>query len=210
MYPTLDRWIAERVKKYWTTRCRGARYSDVAWHHSSIQNVWSHARLATRRGSWWYHSDLATRNALVWRAVGWSPDTELACPYFDKSKRLAQVAELVADPKASVTAVFGSDRTRAAGAHYRRGWSTTARVISRLMCPAKALAGVADNVVVEVPAIVNRKGISRFGWSHCPPRSCWSRFCPKCSTWNVNCSPSRRRLLNAALERLDEPTNPLL
>ena len=72
----------------------------------------------------------------------------------------AQVAELVADPKASVTAVFGSDRTREQQVPIIDGLVNDNEGYFQVNVPNKgALAGVADNVVVEVPAIVNRKGI---------------------------------------------------
>ncbi|MFN8446776.1 MAG: alpha-glucosidase/alpha-galactosidase [Caldilineaceae bacterium] len=184
MYPTLDRWIKEKGEHYWTTHIAQSTH-DIQMSRGTIHQYKMFGLMpigdTPRRVGWWYHTDLPTKKH--WFGEPWGgPDTELARPYFVENleKRLAQVAQLVADPKASVTAVFGSERTREQQVPIIDGLVNDNEGYFQVNVPNKgALAGVGADVVVEVPAIVNKKGIQPIRVEPLPAKILYEQILPE-------------------------------
>ena len=85
-----------------------------------------------------------------------SPEIQIAL----LTSRIAQMTELANDPKASMVEALGADKTREQQVPIIDGLVNNNEGQFQVNVPNRgALEGVPDNVVVEVPAIVNVKGI---------------------------------------------------
>ena len=84
------------------------------------------------------------------------------------------MTRLANDPKASLVEALGSEKTREQQVPIIDGLVNNNEYYAQVNIPNKgALAGVADDVVVEVPALVNAKGIQPLRVTRCRPRLCW-------------------------------------
>jgi len=61
-------------------------------------------------------------------------------------------------------------------------------------------------LVVEVPAIVNQKGIQPIHVGTLPPRSCLMEILPTFCAWSASCWPSRPATLHRSVERAGQTT----
>jgi alpha-galactosidase len=175
-YPLLEAWIAEHGEEYWRTHV-ATRTHDTQMSRGTIHMYRMFGKMPigdTPRQSqnWWYHTDLATKKR--WFGEPWGgPDTELARPLFVENleKRVAEMTRLANDPKASLVEAFGSEKTREQQVPIIDGLINNNEYQAQVNIPNKgALPGVADDVVVEVPAIVNVKGIQPLRVPPLPPK----------------------------------------
>lgn len=164
-YPLLDEWIATKGEEYWRTHVAKSTHdiqmSRGAIHEYRMFGFMPIGDTPRRQHNWWYHSDIATKKH--WYGEPWGgPDTELARPLFVQNleKRVAEMTRLANDPKASLVEAFGSQKTREQQVPIIDGLVNNNEVQCQVNIPNKgALPGVADDVVVEVPALVNALGI---------------------------------------------------
>jgi alpha-galactosidase len=174
-YPLIDEWIANKGEEYWRTHAAN-RTHDIQMSRGAVHQYHLYGRFpigdTVRRGGWWYHTDLATKKH--WFGEPWGgPDTELARPLFVQNleQRLADMTRLTNDPKASLTETFGSEKTREQQVPIIDGLVNNNQGQFQVNIPNRgALAGVPDDVVVEVPAIVNQKGIQAIHVGALPPK----------------------------------------
>ncbi|MDI7274508.1 MAG: alpha-glucosidase/alpha-galactosidase [Anaerolineae bacterium] len=163
-YPLIDEWIATRGEEYWRTHvARGThdvQMSRGACHQYRLYGLFPIGD-TVRRGGWWYHTDIDTKKR--WFGEPWGgPDTELARPLFVRhlEARLEEMATLANDPQASLVQAFGAEKTREQQVPIIDGLVNDHEGQFQVNVPNRgALEGLPDDVVVEVPAIVNRKGI---------------------------------------------------
>jgi alpha-galactosidase len=163
-YPLIDEWVETQGEEYWRThvanRTHDIQMSRGAVHQYKMYDVFPIGD-TVRRGGWWYHTDEQTKKH--WFGEPWGgPDTELARPIFVENleKRIAEMTRLVSDPKASLVEAFGAQKTREQQVPIIDGLVNDNEGYFQVNVPNQgALAGIPDNVVVEVPALVNRKGI---------------------------------------------------
>ncbi|RIK40299.1 MAG: hypothetical protein DCC57_19600, partial [Chloroflexi bacterium] len=105
-----------------------------------------------------------------------------ARPYFVENleKRIAQMIRIANDPKASVIEAFGAEKTREQQVPIIDGLVNDNEGQFQVNVPNYgALAGVPDNVVVEVPAIVNKKGIQPLRVHPLPPKIMFEQILPE-------------------------------
>lgn len=163
-YPLIDEWIETKAEEYWrthvATRTHDIQMSRGAVHQYKMYGVFPIGD-TVRRGGWWYHTDIQTKK--YWFGEPWGgPDTELARPLFVKNleERIAEMTRLAKDPKASLVEAFGATKTREQQVPIIDGLVNDHEGQFQVNVPNKgAIAGIPDDVVVEVPAIVNIKGI---------------------------------------------------
>ena len=174
-YPLIDEWIETKGDEYWRTHiARGthdAQMSRAAVHQYRLYGLFPIGD-TVRGGGWWYHTDLATKKR--WYGEPWGgPDTELARPLFVKrlEDRIAEMTRLANDPKASLVESLGSTKTREQQVPIIDGLVNDHEGQFQVNVPNYgALEGVPDDVVVEVPAIVNKKGIQPIRVEPLPPK----------------------------------------
>lgn len=163
-YPLLDEWIETKGEEYWRTHqaqsTHDAQMSRGAIHQYRLYGLMPIGD-TVRRGGWWYHTDIDTKKHWFGEPYG-GPDTHIARPYFVKNleARIAEMTRIANDPKASVVEYAGKTKTREQIVPIVDGLINNNEGQFQVNVPNKgALPGIPDDVVVEVPAIVNIKGI---------------------------------------------------
>jgi alpha-galactosidase len=174
-YPLIDEWIATQGEEYWRAHV-ATRTHDIQMSRGAVNQYHLYGRFpigdTVRRGGWWYHTDLAAKKH--WFGEPWGgPDTELARPLFvtNLEQRLAEMARLTNDPKASLVESLGSTKTREQQVPIIDGLVNNNEGQFQVNVPNRgALEDVPDDVVVEVPAVVNQKGIQPIHVGALPPK----------------------------------------
>lgn len=183
-YPLLDKWIATKAEAFWRTHVAQGTH-DVHISRAEVHQYKMYGLLpigdTPRKGGWWYHTDLATKKHWYGEPYG-GPDTELARPVFVErlEKRIAEMTRLANDPKASIAEVFGIEKTREQQVPIMDGLVNNNEYYAQVnVINNGALPGVPDNVVVEVPAVVNAKGIQPIRVAGLPPKIMWECIWPE-------------------------------
>ena len=163
-YPLLDKWIAEEAEGYWaemdkTERGVSAQMSRAAIHQYKMFGLMPVGD-TPRSGGWWYHTDLDTRAR--WYGGTGGGDTPAGRDRILKGKeeKYAQMMEAATDPNVRPIEIFGDTMTREQHVPIINGLVNDVEGQFQVNVLNKgALAGLPDDVAVEVPAIVNKKGI---------------------------------------------------
>jgi alpha-galactosidase len=168
-YPLIDEWIETKGEEYWRTHV-AERTHDIQMSRGAVHEYHMYGLFpigdTVRRGGWWYHTDIDTKKR--WFGEPWGgPDTELARPGFVKNlqNRMAMIAQAVEDQKVSlvesaVQVLGGKKMTGEQIVPIMDALVNDNRGEFQVNVPNYgALAGIPDDVVVEVPAIIDRKGI---------------------------------------------------
>ncbi len=168
-YPLIDAWIETEGAEYWrthvATRTHDIQMSRGAVHQYQLYGLFPIGD-TPRRGGWWYHTDIDTKKH--WFGEPWGgPDTELARPLFVENlqKRMAAIEQVLNDPQASLVELAG----QALGGKTMTG-EQIVPIMDALVNNHKgefqvnvpnrgALEGIRDDVVVEVPAVIDQMGI---------------------------------------------------
>ena len=183
-YPLIDEWIETEGPAYWDTHIATGTH-DIQMSRSAVHQYKMYGLFpigdTPRRGGWWYHSDIETKKH--WFGQPWGgPDTELARPIFVErlEKRIADMDRLAKDPKASVSAFFGTEKTREQQVPIIDGLVNDNEYRAQVNVRNDgALPGIPDDVVVEVPAIVNMNGIQPLRVAPLPPKIMWECIWPE-------------------------------
>jgi len=183
-YPLLDEWIASQGEEYWNTHI-AERTHDIQMSRGTIHQYRMFGLMpigdTPRRGGWWYHTDIETK--MHWFGQPWGgPDTHLARPLFVKNleKRIDEMTRLANDPKASLVESLGGEKTREQQVPIIDGLVNNNEGQFQVNVPNYgALAGVPDDVVVEVPAIVNKKGIQPIRVEPLPEKIMYTQILPE-------------------------------
>ncbi|MBL7201023.1 MAG: alpha-glucosidase/alpha-galactosidase [Anaerolineae bacterium] len=183
-YPLIDEWIETKGPEYWDTHmARGTH--DIQMSRSAVHQYKMYGLFpigdTPRQGGWWYHSDIDTKKH--WFGQPWGgPDTELARPIFVErlEKRIADMDRLANDPKASVSEFFGTQKTHEQQVPIIDGLVNDNEYRAQVNVRNDgALPGIADDVVVEVPAIVNMNGVQPLRVEPLPPKIMWECIWPE-------------------------------
>lgn len=183
-YPLLDEWIETKGEEYWRTHV-ATRTHDIQMSRGTIHQYQMFGLMpigdSPRRGGWWYHTDIQTKKH--WFGEPWGgPDTELARPVFVENleKRVAQMTEIANDPKASLIEAFGADKTREQQVPIIDGLVNNNEGQFQVNVPNRGvLKGIPDDVVVELPAIVNKMGIQPILVDQLPPKIMYEQILPE-------------------------------
>jgi alpha-galactosidase len=183
-YPLIDEWIATQGEEYWRTHV-ATRTHDIQMSRGAVHQYHMYGRFpigdTVRRGGWWYHTDLAAKKH--WFGEPWGgPDTELARPLFVENleQRLAEMTRLTNNPRASLVESLGSSKTREQQVPIIDGLVNNNEGQFQVNIPNRgALERVPDDVVVEVPAIVNQKGIQPLHVGALPPKILLEQILPE-------------------------------
>ena len=163
-YPLIDQWIEEQGEAYWAshiaTGTHDIQLSRGAVHQYRLYGLFPIGD-SPRLGNWWYHTDIDTKKWWFGQPYG-GPDTHIARPvHVEKlEQRLNQIREASQDPKAKMTELFGTAKTREQQVPIIDALTNDAEGQFQVNVPNNgALDGIDDDVVVEVPALINQKGI---------------------------------------------------
>jgi alpha-galactosidase len=163
-YPLIDAWIETKAEDYWRShianRTHDIQMSRGAVHQYLMYGVFPIGD-TVRDGGWWYHTDLAAKKHWFGEPFG-GPDTDVARPIFVENleKRLAEMTRLANDPQASLVESLGATKTREQQVPIIDALVNNHEGQFQVNVPNNgALKGIPDDVVVELPAIINKKGI---------------------------------------------------
>ena len=182
-YPLIDEWIATKGEAYWrthvATRTHDAQMSRGAVHQYHLYGLFPIGD-TVRRGGWWYHTDIATKKR--WFGEPWGgPDTHLARPYFVQTlaERIAEMTRWANDPRTDMVKAVGVEKTQEQIVPIMEGLINNVEGYFQVNVPNHgALTGLPDDLVVEVPAIVNQKGIQPVRVGTLPPKVMLEQILP--------------------------------
>jgi len=187
-YPLIDEWIETQGEEYWqnhvATHTHDVQMSRGAVHQYHLYGLFPIGDTVRRvgagytvgctiyRGEWWYHTDLDTKK--YWFGEPWGgPDTHPGRKHFGKllEKSIADMINAANDPKKSIVEILGSERSKEQIVPIIDGLVNDNEGQFQVNVPNQgALAGIPDDVVVEVPAMVNKKGIQPIHVGSLPPK----------------------------------------
>ena len=163
-YPILDAWIENKSESYWEAR-QDSGNIPAQMSRSAIQQYKMYGLMPVgdtpRRGGWWYHNDLETRIRWYGGPIGGGDTPEGRENILKgKEKRFQQMKEAAYDPKVRPLDTFGDKKTSEQHVPIIDGLVNNNEGQFQVNIRNDgALPGIPDNVAVEVPAIVNKKGI---------------------------------------------------
>ena len=163
-YTQIDRWIEDEGEAYWKShladRTHDIQLSRGAVHQYRLYGLFPIGD-SPRLGNWWYHTDIETKKWWFGEPFG-GPDTHIARPVHVENleKRLTQIREASQDPAVKMTELFGSTKTREQQVPIIDALTNNIEGQFQVNVPNNgAIDGIDDDVVVEVPALINQKGI---------------------------------------------------
>ena len=161
-YPVLDRWIEENIQQYWEdhkTSGISAQLSPSAIMQYKLYGLFPIGD-TPRSGGWWFHTDLATRAR--WYGAGGGGDTPEGRDRILKGKeeKYAKMKAAAYDVDVRPVTLFGDQKTREQHVPIIDALVNNNEYRAQVnVMNNGALAGVPDDVAVEVPALVNQVGI---------------------------------------------------
>ena len=174
-YPLIDEWIATQGEEYWRTHV-ATKTHDAQMSRGAVNQYRMYGLFpigdTVRRGGWWYHTDIEQKKR--WYGEPWGgPDTHLARPYFVKTleARIAEMTQWANDPNTNMVKAVGTEKTSEQIVPIMDGLVNNVEGYFQVNVPNHgALTGLPDDLVVEVPAIVNQKGIQPVRVGALPPK----------------------------------------
>ncbi len=164
MYPRLDQWIAEESEAYWAKLEQEGKSISAQMSRSAIHQYKMFGLMpigdTPRKGGWWYHTDLETRKK--WYDPSGGGDTPAGRDKIleGKAKKWEQMKASAYDEKVRPVDLFGDKMTHEQHIPIMDGLVNNTEGQFQVNIPNNgALPGIPDDVAVEVPAIVNKKGI---------------------------------------------------
>jgi len=160
-YPLIDQWIETKSAEYWRTHKLGrdAQMSPAAVHQYKMVGLFPIGD-TPRAGGWWYHIDLDTKKRWYGEIGGF--DSEIGWSQYLEglAKRVDHIMKVANDASISVTKEFPPHRGGEQQVGIIEGLILNKEGKFQVNIPNNGLiAGIPDDVVVEVPAIVDKTGI---------------------------------------------------
>ena len=166
LYPMVDEWIANKSEEYWKDR---EENPDKYWveDYMSRAVVDQYKRFGllpigdtTRGGGWWYKTDLETRKYWYGPYGGFGSDIETPPRLERKRRQIARIAQVANDASASVLKAFPPNKTREQQIPIIDALTNDVSGLFQINIPNRGVVpGIADDVVAEMPAIIDKGGI---------------------------------------------------
>lgn len=183
-YPILDKWISTKGKEFWNdesatspptsetdknyVRAVNRRAWDIDLSRAAVNAYRMYGLLpigdTVRRLGWWEHTDIDAKRYWFNRAWG-GQDSHLGWPFYVKAldMRLTEMERLANDDKSDLLAAIGTGRPREQQVPIVDALVNDKEGHFQVNVPNRAvLKGLPDDVVVEVPAVINKSGIHHY------------------------------------------------
>jgi alpha-galactosidase len=202
-YPLLDEWIATKGEAYWRDHIAKGTH-DIQMSRGSIHQYRLYGKMPigdTPRHAvtnWWYHDNLASKKRWFGEPFG-GPDTEIARPKYvaDHEKKMRQIAEVAANPKASVSEYLGTTRTREQQIPIIDALTNNIEGRFQVNVPNRGtIAGIPDDVVVESQAIIDASGVHQIKPTPLPRKIMLEQVLPRWLEMERNVEAYRSRDLS--------------
>lgn len=182
-YPLIDKWIEEEGEAYWESHVAKTTH-DIQLSRGTVHQYRLYGLFpigdTPRLGNWWYHKEIETKKWWFGEPFG-GPDTHIARPVHVENleKRLAQIREASEDPEAKMTELFGTVKTHEQQVPIIDALTNNVEGQFQVNVPNNgAIDGIDDDVVVEVPAIINGKGIQPINVGKLPKKIMLEQLLP--------------------------------
>ena len=175
-YPLIDRWIEEEAQGYWRTW--RPHYGQTQMSPAAIQMYQLYGLMPIGDASralwsevWWYHLDLAAK-VRWWGPLGGFDSAEGWQLYLDDlARNVQQIREVASDPRRRVAEVFPPKKSDEQILPIMDALVNDHPGYFQVNVPnCGALQGIPDDVVVEVPALIDGKGIRPLAVGRLPER----------------------------------------
>ena len=193
-YELLDEWIETKAEAYW----KNLEYDlptkspDEMTTQELRQNLWKAWDIDMSRGAihiyrmfglmpigdtprgvgWWYHNDIEAKRR--WLGKPWGgQDSHLSWPLYveNLNRHIAEIAQLASDPNADLVKGIGKNKTSEQQIPIIDALVNNNEGQFQVNVPNNGiLKGLPDDLVVEVPAIINQKGVQPFVAGSIPPK----------------------------------------
>ncbi len=164
LYPRLDEWIANEAEDYWAAK---AAAGEEVGYQMSPAAIWQYKMMGLmpigdtpRTGGWW--ATESAENRKRWYGGSGAGDTPEGRNkiLLDKEAKYAEMKTAAYDAKVRPVDLFGSEKTREQHIGIIDALVNDNEGQFQVNIPNYgALPGIPDDVAVEVPAIVNIKGV---------------------------------------------------
>ncbi|MGI8486258.1 MAG: alpha-glucosidase AglA [Thermomicrobiales bacterium] len=194
-YPLIDDWIAQNAADYWKTPV--TRFSDTQLSRAAVDMYRMFGLFpigdTPRFGgfqylsSWWYHHDLATKQRWYGELGGFDSEIGWSSYLAKMNENLARIQAATANEYDKLTDAFPPEHSGEQIVPIMDALVNDRQGIFQVNVPNDgALAGIADDVVVEVPALVGRDGIKPMRTSPLPRRLMNRALIPKILEMEMN------------------------
>ncbi|MFC1718839.1 alpha-glucosidase/alpha-galactosidase [Candidatus Poribacteria bacterium] len=161
-YPILDDWIENKAEEYWRTY--KPSYGENQMSRAAIQQYKMIGLMpigdTPRAGGWWFHTSQETKRQWYGPLGGFDSKEGWAIYVASLEKRREQMFRVAEDQGASVTEVFPPNKSGEQIVPIIDALTNDNSGYFQVNIPNNGLiAGIPDDVVVEVSAFVSKRGI---------------------------------------------------
>lgn len=184
-YPLLDEWIEKESETFWHNwqpKFYESQLSPAAIHMYKFYGLMplGDASRAIWPEAWWYHWDVENKERWFGPLGGFDSDEGWSLYLHHLAEGLQQMHDAANDPEAKLTDLFPPRMSGEQIVPIIDALANDTRGYFLVNVPNNgALKGVPDNVVVEVPAIVDGKGIRPTIVGSLPERVMLGAICPQ-------------------------------
>lgn len=183
-YPLIDEWIETQAEEYWRTYSPydafDIQMSRAAVHQYRLYGIFPIGD-TVRWGGWWYHTNIETKKR--WYGEPWGgPDTEESRPFQVAmlSKKIEEIKGAVKDKEKKITESFFPEKTLEQHMPIIDAIANDHEGQFQVNVPNRgSIEGLPDDVVVDIPAIVNKKGIKPIHVEKLPKKLMLEQILPR-------------------------------
>ncbi|MFB3883131.1 MAG: alpha-glucosidase/alpha-galactosidase [Armatimonadota bacterium] len=161
-YPLLDEWIETKSAQYW--RDHRPHYGDNQMSPAAIELYKLNGLMpigdTPRSGGWWFHQSLDAKRRWYLGDGGFDSEIGWAQYLRDTNGRVEAIQRAVADPSVKLTDLYPPRPT--GEQHFPlidALWNDNEATLQVNVPNNGAIAGIPDDVVVELPAVCSHRGI---------------------------------------------------
>lgn len=161
-YPILDKWIEEQAEEYWRTY--KPTFGENQMSRAAIQQYKMVGYMpigdTPRAGGWWYHKDFETKKQWYGHLGGFDSEVGWAIYIEQLEEGRAKMFAVAADPSVKVAEVFPPKKSREQIVPIIDALVNDVSGTFQVNIPNHGLIwGLPDDIVVEVPAYVSKRGV---------------------------------------------------
>jgi alpha-galactosidase len=190
-YPLVDQWIDEMGPAYWadtspslplpperqkswTPELQRAWEIDLAKGSAHMYRMFGLLPIGDtpRRVGWWYHDTFEAKARWFGLPYG-GQDSHVSWPLYvaNLEHRLRSMYDVANDPKAKLVDALGTTKTHEQQVPIIDALVNDNEGTFQINVPNQgALQGLPDDVVVEIPAVINKQGVLRLHVGALPPK----------------------------------------
>jgi alpha-galactosidase len=183
-YPLIDEWIENKAQGYWQEMEASGATIPAQMSPSAVNQYKLYGLFPVgdtpRSGGWWYHTDLEARIRWYGGPMGGGDTPQGRDEVIEhKERRYQEMKQAAYEATARPIDMFGDQKTTEQHIPIVDALVNNNEYRAQVNVPNRgALPGLPDDVAIEVPAIVNVKGIQPLRVAPLPPKVMLERIYP--------------------------------